>query len=141
MSQGNSGSVDRALNRTLPVLACDCHTHIFGPSDQFPPSVASIYALPDAAFEVHRATREANGLDRAVLIQPAPYGQDPSAMLDGLNRSGSELRGVGSARSDIGDAALARMDQAGICALRFLEARTPAGERYVGSVEIDELAP
>ncbi len=125
----------------LPAGAVDCHTHVFGPPDRFPSSIASIYPLPETPFEVHKATMDAAGFARAVLIQPAPYAQDVSPMADALQRAGGRLCGVASARSDVDDAQLSRMNGAGVRALRFLEARTPAGDRYPGSVEIDELAP
>jgi 2-pyrone-4,6-dicarboxylate lactonase len=122
-----------------PAGAWDCHTHVFGPPERFPARIESIYGLPEAPAATHRETLAAVGIERAVLIQPAPYGQDASAMIDALRASGGRLRGVASARADIGDAALAEMNDAGVRGLRFLEARTPAGERYAGSVDIGEL--
>lgn len=122
-----------------PERAWDTHTHVF--DARFPAAVPSVYALPDLPYVVHQGNLSANGLTRAVLIQPAPYGQDMSAMIDALDASDGRLRGVGSALSWVDDQSLERMDIAGIRALRFLEARTPSGERYPGSVGIEELAP
>lgn len=129
------------MSARAPHGAWDCHTHVFGPPDRFPPRIESIYALPEAPLAVHQAAIDEIGLSRAVLIQPAPYAQDVSAMIDALDASQGRLRGVASARRDVTDAQLAEMQRAGVRALRFLEARTPAGERYAGSVEIAELAP
>jgi 2-pyrone-4,6-dicarboxylate lactonase len=124
---------------TLPALSCDAHTHVF--DARFPTALPSAYPLPDAPFTSHRRNLEANGLARGVLIQPAPYGQDAAAMIDALGASEGRLRGVASATPDVGDQTLAVIQGAGIRALRFLEARTPAGERYPGSVGADALAP
>jgi 2-pyrone-4,6-dicarboxylate lactonase len=120
-----------------PEHAWDTHTHVF--DARFPAAVPSIYALPDAPYPAHHANLSANGLASAVLIQPAPYGQDMSAMIDALGASAGRLRGVGSAVRSVDDLSLERMNAAGVRALRFLEARTPVGDRYPGSVGIDEL--
>jgi predicted TIM-barrel fold metal-dependent hydrolase len=123
-----------------PPGAWDCHTHVFGPPDRFPPQVPSAYALPEAPTEAHRRAMVAAGIDNAVAVQPAPYAQDVSALLDALDGYGGRLTGVGSARAEATDGALEAMHAAGVRALRFVEARTPAGERYAGSVELLELA-
>jgi 2-pyrone-4,6-dicarboxylate lactonase len=119
--------------------AWDCHTHVFGPPDRFPPQFPSAYALPIAPADVQRAAIADHGLAHSVIVQPAPYGQDMSAMLDALGRDRGLRAGVGSARREISDDRLETMARAGVRALRFVEARTPAGGRYAGSVEIEEL--
>lgn len=120
-----------------PAWSCDAHTHVF--DVRFPASLPSAYALPEAPFAAHRANLEANGLARGVLIQPAPYGQDTAAMIDALHASQGRLRGVACAKPDIADDSLAAMHDAGVRALRFVEARTPTGDRYPGSVEANAL--
>ena len=122
-----------------PDGAWDCHTHVFGPPDQFPTNVPSIYPLPNTPYPAHRAAAEAAGLAKAVLIQPAPYGQDVSVLVSALEASGGNLRGIGSATGDVADNELEAMNRAGVRGLRFLEAKTPAGEYYPGSVQIDQL--
>ncbi len=131
--------------RPLPAGACDTHTHVFGPIERFPFTAPSNYAFPLAAPEVHRTMLDIVGLRRGVLIQPAPYGTDPSAMLNALREGGGRLRGVAVATGDIADAELARWHEAGVRGLRFLEMKDPiSGGRYKGGIGLEEytrLAP
>lgn len=120
-----------------PAGACDSHTHVFGPADRFRPSQPLVYPLPDATPEAHARMRQANGIDRAVLVQPAPYAADPAAMLAAVAASGGTLKAVAVALSP--DAPLGQWAEAGVVGLRFTEARTPDGKRYPGSVGFDAL--
>lgn len=127
-----------------PPLSCDAHTHVFAPTSEvalaFPPS----YEPPLAPASLQRDMLNAVGVDRAVIVQPAPYGLDASVLIAALRAGEGRLKGVATARSDCPDAALETLRAAGVCALRFTEARLPSGERYRGSVELAEfprLAP
>jgi predicted TIM-barrel fold metal-dependent hydrolase len=82
---------------------------------------------------------ETVGVTRAVLVQPAPYGEDVSALVDALRQGEGRLRGVGTATAQTSDAKLDAMQAAGVCGLRFTEARLSTGERYRGSVAADQL--
>ncbi|WP_376091885.1 amidohydrolase family protein [Roseomonas sp. CCTCC AB2023176] len=123
----------------LPAGACDAHSHVFGPHDRFRPTQPTIYALPDATQEVQAATRARLGVARGVLTQPAPYGTDPSAMLEALRGSGGALLGIAVAAPDVTDATLEDWHAAGIRGLRFTEVRAPGGGRYPGSIGLDAL--
>ncbi|MEZ5894768.1 MAG: amidohydrolase family protein [Parvularculaceae bacterium] len=123
----------------VPKGACDAHSHVFGPFDAFPPKAPSVYALPDTPLETHTAYRNTIGVDYGVLTQPAPYADDPSAMLDALRRSGGSLRGTAVAKAGIAPAALEAWRDAGVRALRFIEMRTPSGGRYPGSAGLTDL--
>ncbi len=126
-----------APRHAVPAGACDTHTHVFDP--RFP-NGPSPYALPLASLNVHAAMREGLGLRRAVLVQPAPYGRDPSCLLDALARSGGALRGVMSADETVSDATLEAWHAAGVRALRFVEMRAPGGTgRYPGALGVDTL--
>ena len=125
--------------RALPADACDCHGHVFGPLDRFPTG-ASTYAIPLAAPEVHGKMLARCGLSRAVLVQPAPYGQDTGALEAALETGGGRLRGIAVADASIDDAAFARLHTAGVRGLRFVEMKDPvSGQRYAGSVGMAEL--
>lgn len=78
----------------LPADACDCHAHIFGPSDRFRYAERRIYTPPDSPLEQYLATLDAVGLRRGALVQPSIYGDDNGCMLDALARSEGRLRGV-----------------------------------------------
>lgn len=76
------------------------------------------------------------GLSRGVLVQPAPYGADCSAIIDAIERSGGTLKGIGTADANISDEELARLARAGVCGLRFVETE---GTRMPGAVGFDAL--
>jgi 2-pyrone-4,6-dicarboxylate lactonase len=131
-------------SRALPDGACDCHSHVFGPLDRFPTGQSS-YAIPLADPRVHQRMLAITGLSRAVLVQPAPYGHDTTALEAALAHGGGRLRGIAVADASIGDPDLHRLHEAGVRGLRFIEMRDPtSGARYTGSVGIkalSELAP
>lgn len=124
----------------LPGGACDSHSHVFGPFDRFSPLQPSAYALPDANPAVHADIRGMLGVTRGVLTQPAPYADDPSAMLNALAESGGALRAVAVASPDIEATTLARWREGGVVGLRFVEQRAPGGGRYPGSIGFDAIA-
>ena len=126
--------------RSLPPGACDTHTHVFGPRETFPLSRPSSYALPRAPFEVHADMLARIGAARAVLVQPAPYATDPSALVDALGRYGGRARGVATAAADTSDREWRALHDAGVRALRFNEVLDRGtGKRFAGSVGIDQL--
>jgi Predicted metal-dependent hydrolase of the TIM-barrel fold len=128
----------------LPALSCDTHCHVFGPYDRYPLRVASSYPPPDAPAERYLAMLDSVGMQRGVLVQPAPYGTDPSALLDALSRRKNSLRGVAVASAEATQQDLQRLFEGGVRGLRFVEARTPSGDLFPGSVGFDtipKLAP
>ena len=123
----------------LPEGACDCHTHIFGPLDQFPTGKSS-YAIPIARPEVYEDYLSKSGFARGVIIQPAPYGQDTSALMHALDYFKNQLRGIAVADSSISDDQLFQLNNAGIRGLRFIEKNDPRTNKpYSGSVGVAEL--
>jgi 2-pyrone-4,6-dicarboxylate lactonase len=130
--------------KPLPRGACDAHSHVFGPFDRFPTVTRSDYALPEASPEVHARTRQTLGVARGVLTQPAPYGMNPGAMLAAIADAPDALRAIAVADDSVDDTTLEHWRAAGITGLRFIEMRTPSGERYPGSVgfaDLHALAP
>lgn len=128
-----------------PAGACDTHTHVFGPFERHPVPAPSSYAPPIAPPPVHQEMLDRAGLSRAVLIQPAPYGTDNSALLEALSQRPETTRGVGVLSADADDADFERLAAANIKGLRFSEMRDPrGGGRYKGSIGLDQyllLAP
>ena len=125
--------------RKPPQGAVDTHSHVFGPFDRFPPVQPSVYALPEATPQAHARFRADLGVRYGVLTQPAPYGEDPSAMLAAIAASDGALRGVAVASPAIADDELAHWAASGIAGLRFVEMRAPGGGRYPGSLGFDAL--
>lgn len=122
----------------VPQGACDTHMHVFGgPEFAAGPSP---YPLPEAAAEVHAAVCATLGMQRAVLVQPAPHGHDPACLLDALQRGGGRLRGVMIADETGTVSTLEAWHAAGVRALRFVEMRAPGGTgRYPGAIGVDAL--
>ncbi|MFY9138658.1 amidohydrolase family protein [Zwartia sp.] len=78
---------------------CDCHTHIFPSSEQFPFAAKRNYTPAVASLEALDALHAAMGVDRVVLAHPSPYGTDNSSMLYALESWGP-ARGRGVAVID-----------------------------------------
>jgi predicted TIM-barrel fold metal-dependent hydrolase len=80
------------------------------------------------------------GAQRGVLVQPAPYGTDSSAMLDALRRGNGQLRGITVATEEVTDKELYTLHEAGVRGLRFNEMiDSGTGKLFKGSVGVDQL--
>jgi predicted TIM-barrel fold metal-dependent hydrolase len=128
-----------APTHALPPGACDSHAHVFGPYDRFPLAHASSYAPPLAPAALHREMLDTIGAARGVLVQPAPYGTDASALLDAIAHSDGSLRGIAVADEHTSEAQLQALYDGGVRGLRFVEVRAPNGTPYAGSVGVDQL--
>lgn len=128
-----------APHGALPPGACDSHAHVFGPYDTFPLAHASSYAPPLAPRALHRRMLDTLGAARGLLVQPAPYGQDATALLDALAAGNGSLRGVAVADASAPLEHLQALVDGGVRGLRFVEVRTPGGAPYAGSVGVDQL--
>ncbi|WP_313460212.1 amidohydrolase family protein, partial [Achromobacter sp.] len=124
----------------LPPNACDTHCHVFGPYERFPLWHPSSYAAPDAPAARYLHMLNTLGAARGVLVQPAPYGTHPEALLDALAQGGERLRGIAVADPSVSDAQLRALYDGGVRGLRFVEARDPAGNLFPGSVGFDQVA-
>lgn len=107
------------MNSQLPRGAWDCHTHIYGPWDQFPlPKDAAYHpaAAPfDALLEVHASM----GIEHGVLVQAAPYGTDHTAILAAIARSEGRYRAVGLIDAQTTDEQLQALHDGGMRGIRF----------------------
>lgn len=122
-----------------PRGACDCHAHIFGPSDRFPYTDGRGYTPPDAPLEAFLAMLDTIGCDRAVVVQGNAHGFDNRAILDAVARQPDRLRGIciTDARVDAND--LRRWHGLGIRGLRFHVHRPSDRPAYVRGVGLDVL--
>lgn len=123
----------------LPPQACDAHAHVFGPYQQFPLAEASSYPPPLAPAALYAQMRGTVGTARGVLVQPAPYGTDAGPILDAIAHGRGQVRGIAAARAGTSEQQLQQLFDGGIRGLRFVEMRTPAGDRFQGSVGVDDL--
>ncbi|WNF00006.1 amidohydrolase family protein [Streptomyces luomodiensis] len=120
--------------RDFPADAWDCHSHVFGPFDRFPTG-PSTYPIPDAPAGTYLGMLDRTGTARGMLVQPAPYGNDTSALEHALARSEGRAVGVGVATADCPAGELARLHAAGVRALRFNDRIAPAtGARFPGAI-------
>ena len=124
---------------SLPKNSCDCHSHIFGPLADFPLIHPPVYPLPEAPYETHVSFTNDLGVERSILVQPATYGENPTAILNAISRSNKAVRGIAVASSSVSDETLFAWKQAGIEGLRFTQMKTPAGSPYTGSVPFEDL--
>jgi 2-pyrone-4,6-dicarboxylate lactonase len=98
---------------------CDCHSHVYGPFDQFPLAKARTFTPPGSPIELLEAVWSKHGIDRAVLVQGSAYGTDHAALLHAIARDPERRRGVATVAWVVTDEELAHLDRAGIRAIRF----------------------
>lgn len=123
----------------LPPGACDCHAHIFGPFDRFPPVVEAPYLPPLAPFDAYRSMLTRVGMQRGVLVHPTLYSTDTRPLLDALEQGRGWMRGIAVASAGISDREIDTLHAAGVRGLRFIDMPDPRGGRYGGGVSADEL--
>ncbi len=103
----------------VPEGAADCHMHVFGATDRYPPAPARVYTPRPAPFSAWRAMAARLGLSRVVFVQPSAYGTDNRAMLDALAEAGSAGRGIAVIDDRISGEQLARLARAGVRGVRL----------------------
>lgn len=136
-----AGPVPRASRPAIapPPGACDCHAHIFGPSDRFPYTEGRGYTPPDAPLEAFLAMLDAIGCDRAVVVQGNAHGTDNRAILDAVTRQPKRLRGICITDTSVDAAELRRWHAMGIRGLRFHVHLPTDGPAYRRGVGLDVL--
>ena len=121
----------------VPAGACDCHAHIFGPSDRFPYAEGRGYTPPDAPLEAFLRHLDRLGLERGVVVQGNAHGYDNRVILDAVERAPKRLRGVCIIDKRVGDDDLRRWDRIGIRGLRFHVFHRHHRPSYVRGVGLD----
>jgi len=116
----------------------DTHLHLFDPA-RFPYAADAAYRPAGqevATLSQMRAVFAANGVERALLVQPTSgYGRDNAAMLDAVAQSGGLWRGIAVVPADIGFDELAALKQQGVAGVAYLLAGHPPGHyRSYGSL-------
>ena len=104
----------------LPLGACDCHIHLFGPSEKFSVDPLSPYESRDQLAETNIALQERLGLSRAVVVSGGAYGRNYAVLEDALKRFPQRYRGVALMPDDTTDAEFARLTRLGVRGLRFI---------------------
>lgn len=113
------GATHEPLTFAMPALACDCHTHVFGPAGQFPFAADRQYTPGDASVSELLALQAHLGLERVVIVHPSPYGADNACTVDALRQLGGRARGVAVIDTATTDAELRDMHEAGVRGVRL----------------------
>jgi predicted TIM-barrel fold metal-dependent hydrolase len=120
------------VNFTVPVGACDCHTHIHGDPKEFPWFAGRVYtpemAVPGEMAAIHKAL----GVQRVVIVTPSDYGTDNSASLWGMQARGKTARGVAVIDSKTTESELDTMGQLGMRGIRLNLATGGTSDPSVG---------
>ena len=82
----------------IPVNACDCHVHLFGPEPRYAFAAGHTYTPGDADEAELDGLHARLGIDRVVLVQPSVYGTDNRRLVDGLAKLGGRARGIAGRR-------------------------------------------
>lgn len=103
----------------MPAGAVDAHCHVFGPGVQFPYAPERKYTPCDASKEQLFALRDHLGFSRNVIVQATCHGKDNRALVDALLSSNGMARGVVTLSSDVTEAELQQLHEAGVRGVRF----------------------
>jgi D-galactarolactone isomerase len=112
-------SSETAPKAKAPPGTCDCHIHIYGPTDKYPEAPTSPFPVPDAPVGAYRRMMQTLGIDRVVVVQPSAYGKDNRCALDAIAELGPIARGIAVVDTETTDQELDRMTAAGIRGVRF----------------------
>ncbi len=129
----------------IPRGACDCHMHVFGPLEDFPPAAERTYTPQPALLGQYRAMASALGLDRTVFVQASAYGADNRCLLDAMAGFGPGARGIAGIDHSASDAELQRLNEKGVRGIRLNPAsrglRDPDEIKAQVRQAVDRIAP
>ncbi len=102
-----------------PINAWDCHAHVFGPWNQYPLPPAPPYVPEEGPLVDYLKLHAHLGVSHGVLVQPACYGEDHSAILGALDHTHGNYRGIALISPEIAEETLTMMHAKGIRGARF----------------------
>ena len=102
----------------MPDLACDCHSHVFGPQTQFPLVPDRLYTPPEAPLAAYNHLLDTLGFSRAVIVQPSVYGIDNRATLEAAATNLDRFRAVVVVDANVTEADLQAMHDNGARGVR-----------------------
>lgn len=115
----------------VPLGACDCHVHVFGPAGRYPWAPDRTYTPGEAGVDDLLDLQRGLGLGRVVIVHPGPYGTDNRRTLDALRQLGPlRARGICVIASGTSEDRLREMHAVGIRGARVnleLEGRQDPG--------------
>ena len=103
----------------LPALACDAHSHIFGPATRFSYVPERSFTPVDAPKETLFALHQKLGIERCVIVQSALHGFDNSVVIDAMQARPGSYLGVALSSASVTSDELKLMYQQGFRGIRF----------------------
>jgi D-galactarolactone isomerase len=111
-------STGARVRDVMPFGACDSHLHLYDTAIIDAPAAPN--PLADCTPSRYRALRDSLGLQRAVVVTPAPHVVDNRVTLAAIQTLGAAAtRGVGVVFPDVTDAELRHLHDGGIRGIRF----------------------
>jgi predicted TIM-barrel fold metal-dependent hydrolase len=111
----------RAPNPLPPPLSCDCQIHFYEDTAKYPPKLDIKHELPSGTFADAQRVLKVLGIDRAVLVHASVYDTDYRLLIDILTSlpDRSPYRGVVVLKDEVKDSELQRLQELGVCGIRF----------------------
>jgi len=99
---------------------CDCHIHVFDSNtERFPFAPGRTYTPPPASLEDLKDLHQELGVERMVIVQASPYGNDNRCLESVLQKCTATARGVAVVDPDAPESELRRLHDAGVRGLRI----------------------
>ena len=117
MAAGPALARESKISFVVPDGAADCHHHIYDP--RFPYNPKAILTPPYATVSDYRALQKKLGTSRNVMVQPSTYGTDNRCLMDVLAQMGANCRAVCVVNSQVTDAELRKLHDAGTRGVRI----------------------
>jgi 2-pyrone-4,6-dicarboxylate lactonase len=109
----------RAPGFAVPPGAVDTHAHVIGLPPAYPLAENRSYTPVEATPEMYLGMLDALGMTYGVLIQVSVHGTDNRRMVETLQASPDRLRGIAVVDTDVSDAELDALADAGVRGLRL----------------------
>jgi predicted TIM-barrel fold metal-dependent hydrolase len=119
------GAQHSPITFDMPVNACDCHAHVFGPREAYPFAPDYPYAPGMATTDDLLSLQDVLGLGRVVLVQPVAYGTDNSRLIAALEQLGPRARGVAMIEPDAPQSTIEELHRAGVRGVRIELGKIP----------------
>jgi len=105
----------------IPPKACDCHSHIFGPENEYPYTPDRSFTPPEAPVSEYLRMAGKLGLERTVFVQASVYGSDNERTVSAIEEIGLErARGIAMVDATVDAATLEKLHRRGVRGTRFI---------------------
>lgn len=108
----------RSVRRRFPPHATDAHMHVFGDPGRYPLAATRLFDPPAVSWQDYVSLIDALGIDRAVLVHSAVFGEDNGITADAIATAPDRFRGIALLSERTGDRELERLALAGFRGFR-----------------------